>query len=223
MERFHMIKILLVDHEGITSEGLRFIIDKEEDLKFLGVQIHEKQVLKTAKEEHPDIILVHVQESYTYNLKLTKKIKEIIEGVKIIYILSIYDEALIIKGFKAGVEGFFLSQLHFVHLVHMIHMVYSNHYVLPKEVKDTIMKHFRKTNPKKHLNSQLLDMGIQLTQRELDIVYLLYKQKKNIEIAQLLDLKEKTVRDYVSAIYKKLGVNKRALAINLLTEIMESD
>nr|WP_286168728.1 LuxR C-terminal-related transcriptional regulator [Roseburia sp. 1XD42-34] len=94
---------------------------------------------------------------------------------------------------------------------------------MPKEIATAIAHQLQKGDEKQRLHSKLLEKDIDLTWRELDIVYLLYQRKKNQEIAKILHLKEKTVRDYVSITYKKLGVNKRLLVINLLENLMGKD
>ncbi|API91584.1 DNA-binding response regulator [Virgibacillus pantothenticus] len=218
-----MIKILLVDREGISSEGIRLIIDKEENMEFLGVYFQQDEVQRMVLKKQPDIVLFQVNQSHSFVIELTKTIKSISKQIKIIYILPSINQAFINKSVKVGVEGFFLSQSNYSNFISMIENVYHNYYVMPKEIAMAIVHQLQKGDEKQRLHSKLLEKDIDLTWRELDIVYLLYQRKKNQEIAKILHLKEKTIRDYVSIIYKKLGVNKRLLVINLLENLMEKD
>ncbi|RFA34015.1 hypothetical protein CAI16_12860 [Virgibacillus dokdonensis] len=218
-----MIKVLLVDREGISSEGLRLIIEREREMKWVGTYFQKEEVIHAVQEKQPDIVVFHIHQSYHTVIELTKEIKSISKQIKIIYILSFIEPTFITNSIKAGVEGYFLSHSDHSNFVSMIKNIYHNHYVITEDVAVTILQQFQKGDEKQRLHAKLLEKEIDLTWRELDIAFLIYQRKKNKEIAQSLHLKEKTVRDYVSIIYKKLGVNKRLLVINFLENLIAEE
>lgn len=214
-----MIRIMQIGNDGIFNNGLRLLIDSEKDMQVIGLLRNENQEMKLIKEMKPDIVLILVQDSVVNIIKLTTNVKQTLDHVKIIYILSNTSKDIIIKGIEAGVDGFILNRFDFKSFIHIIRAVYNEKYVISGEIAKTIIDYAR-PNEKELLKQKLIDRGIIPTNREMDIIYLLYKGRKNNEIAEILQLSESSIRDYVSNAYRKIGKNKRKEVVDFLNHIM---
>ncbi|MFA1818866.1 response regulator transcription factor [Virgibacillus oceani] len=221
-----MIKLLLIAHDGIFNKGLRLMIDKENDMKVIGTATNENQIMKMVKEQRPDVVLLNTEISSVSDvIKMTDFIKKTLDQAKIIYLLPSSNKKVIIEGIEAGVEGFLLSQLNYKNLVHSIRDVSNEDYVISGEIAKIVINHVKMPNldKKEIMNQKLKNKGVYPTKRELDIIYLLFKEKTNKEMAEMLQLSESTVRDYVSNTYSKIGKNNRNEVIDFLHELMGYD
>jgi|SRR5690625_3987720 len=220
-----MVKILLVDQDGMYSEGLRLIIDKENDMEVMGTAANENQFMNMAKILEPDVVMINTEIQGISVIKLTAFIKQTADQAKIIYILSSSNKKIIIEGIKAGAEGFLLSHYSYRNFVQSIRDVYNENYVMAGEIAKIIINHVKMPalNEKEIMNQKLKNIGIHTTKRELDIICLLFMEKKNKEIAEKLQLSESTIRDYVSKTYNKIGKYHRKEVVEFLNEVMYAD
>jgi len=220
-----MIKILLVDHDRILYEKLVSIIDKEVDMEVVGIVKSENQLMNALEKKKPDVVLIHTHISESNLMEITELIKKRLGYTKIIYILPSPDKKVIVEGIGAGVEGFLLSSFNMKNFILSIRDVYDEQYVISGEIAKTIINHVKTLNldEKEIMNQKLINNGVYTTKRELDIIYLLFREKSNKEIAEKLQLTESTIRDYVSKTYSIIGKNNRKEVIQYLSKVMENN
>src|SRR5699024_4733476 len=140
-------------------------------------------------------------------------------------ILPFCDTYTIIQGIQRGVEGFVLNQVSSERFLQLIREVYNNQYVISGEIAKVIINHIRICNldEKETMGKKLKERGITIKCRDLDFFFLLFKEKSNKEIAKQLQLSERTVKDYVSRVYRKIGNNERKKVTLFLKEVMASE
>ncbi|MBR7795195.1 hypothetical protein GT022_03930 [Agaribacter marinus] len=204
------------------SNGLRLIIEKEADMKLLGTTLNKNQLFKTAKERKPDVIIFNTKVKNINVIQTTIALKRIVNHIKIIYMMQDCHQDLVLRGLEEGVNGFILNNINSRNFINSIRNVYHSHYILSGEIPKLILNHIQiiQLQDKQRMKFRLLQRGIVVTLRELDILYLLYKEYNNKEIAITLHLSEKTIRDYVSHAYKKIGINKRNKVIKFSKNVM---
>ncbi|MBM7599264.1 DNA-binding NarL/FixJ family response regulator [Virgibacillus halotolerans] len=221
MEVLFMINILLVDESRIFSQGLSLILNQEKDMNVIGTAMNVMGIKKVIVK--PDIMLVNTQiESESIDEITSTLIKTFPDG-KVIYVLPFVDKSRIIKGIDSGVDGFILNGHEPDSFIDIIRNVYRNQYVMSGEIAKVMMDEIqiRHYDEKEILQQRLEERNINATKRDLDVLYLIFKEKNNKEIAEMLDLTEKTIRDYVSMAYKRINIKNRGQVYHFLTEIMK--
>ncbi|WP_205136203.1 response regulator transcription factor [Virgibacillus halotolerans] len=216
-----MINILLVDESRIFSQGLSLILNQEKDMNVIGTAMNVMGIKKVIVK--PDIMLVNTQiESESIDEITSTLIKTFPDG-KVIYVLPFVDKSRIIKGIDSGVDGFILNGHEPDSFIDIIRNVYRNQYVMSGEIAKVMMDEIqiRHYDEKEILQQRLEERNINATKRDLDVLYLIFKEKNNKEIAEMLDLTEKTIRDYVSMAYKRINIKNRGQVYHFLTEIMK--
>ncbi|NBJ69213.1 DNA-binding response regulator [Roseburia sp. 1XD42-34] len=219
-----MIKVLMMNTSEIFTQGLRIILEDESDLEVLEIDNHEANILEQISDFDPDILLVHLINGTNDILKRNiHEIRRKYENIKIIYIFAAIDKNMIKEALSQGVKGFLLSHSSGKALVHSIRNVCHHQYVFADEIVVEMIDFLGAEcmNKKDRLKHYLTSQGLDLNGRDIDILFLIYKGYRNIEIASELNLSEKTVRDYVSKVYKKLQINNRNKVRTYLTSIIQ--
>ncbi|PAV27845.1 hypothetical protein CIL05_20060 [Virgibacillus profundi] len=218
-----IINIIIVDQLNVHSEGLQLIINSEQDMKVIDIVNNQNDLFNKLVKSNPNVILFHTQ---LMNSKIGDRIHDFKKenpDVKLLYLTFNYDKYVIYGGIENRVDGFLLYSLPPKKFISVIRDVYNGQYVLSGEIAKVIVKEIKNTrfSVKEVLKERLNEHNISVSQRELDILYLLYLNKKNKEIADTIQVSEKSVRGYVSRVYKKIKINNRKLAIEFLKEIVE--
>jgi DNA-binding NarL/FixJ family response regulator len=221
MEVLFMINILLVDKGRIFSQGLSLILNQEPDMTVIDTAMNVAGIKAGIME--PDIILVNTQIENVHMNRLTFTLIEAFPKSKIIYVLPFVDKDKIIQGIESGVDGFILDEHEPDNFVNIIREVYRGQHVISGEIAKIMMNeiHVRHLDEKEMLKQKLNDRNKNVTKRDLDVLYLIYKKKDNKEIADILNLSKKTIRDYVSMAYKRIDINNRSQVTQFLNELMK--
>ncbi|QSZ27900.1 response regulator transcription factor [Aceticella autotrophica] len=195
-----MINILIADDHALIRQGLKKLIEMEKDMKVVAEVSNGEEAYKIARELMPDIILMDINMPRSNGIKAAKMLKEENSNTKIIF-LTIYDDReYLIEAFKIGVEGYVLKDADSDELIKAIRIVKNGGiYIQPSLLN--VIKNVEKNDFKKDL-----------TKREFEILSLIAKGYTNKDIAENLYLSEKTVKNHVYNIFKKLDVKDRTQA-----------
>lgn len=214
-----MVKLLIIGPPSVSTHKLYSRVLREADINLIGIVENESEIKDIISDDQPDLILVHYAEERLY---LAETIKNSFPEMKLMFVLSSSRKDAIFYGLKIGVVSFILNNVTPHCLVQSISNVCEDQHVVSGELVRTLLVNIRTEDFfEKQLFNHKLGKHFSLSRRDNEIAFLVYKNKKNIEIAEHLKLKEKTVRDYVSKIYRKFGVRKRTELIQILTEIMQ--
>ncbi|WP_042224814.1 helix-turn-helix transcriptional regulator [Oceanobacillus manasiensis] len=213
-----MIKLLIVGPPSVAANKLYSTVPSETAIKVLGVMDDEANIKNTLMRNEADLVLIHQAEE---NLFLAERMKQYSPKVKLLFVLASPDRDAVLYGLKIGVVSFILDNVTPHCLVRSIKNVNEDLHVVSGE----LVRNFFSEVPtddffEKQLFKHKLMRHYSLSSREKEVAFLVYKNKKNVEIAERLQLKEKTVRDYVSKMYRKFEVRKRKELIQILNEIM---
>ena len=213
-----MIKVLLIEDQGLFREGVNALISAVADIKVVGMTEHGQEAFKQLEQLQPDIVLMDVYMPKIDGIKTTAYIKENYPTVKVILLSDLADEDIITSGLSAGADGFLLKKLDAKRLVRSIRDVYEDQIVLSGEATRILARKLReyKYDKKEILAGKLENHYIYLTRREMDIAYLLMQDTSNHQMAQKLFLSEGTIKNYISDIYNKIGLRKRNEVIGFL-------
>lgn len=211
------IKIVIADDHHILLDGLKAMLDKQDNIEVLATYDHGQALLDDLQKIKPDLALVDINMPGMQGPELTQKIKELNPGVFVIT-LSMYDDAAhIMEMIEAGVSGYLLKNVNDKELIDAITQVMAGKMYFSSEVSEkltTLVMH----------QQRKLDQPVmpKLTERELEILKLIANEHSNAEIADILFISERTVETHRKNMLRKtnnktiVGLIKYAMEQQLL-------
>ena len=201
------IKLLLIDDHSIVREGLKQLLELDGDIKVVGEASEGKQGLALIESLKPDIVLLDLDMPGMNGIDVLKKLKEKKSKQKVI-ILTIHNEIEYLqKAMEIGVSGYTLKDSEYAVLRKAILSVNVGENFIDSTLTPALKeKEYSKKVQKENENSGKLSI------REMDVLCYLAEGLYNKEIASNLKISEKTVKNHVSNIFKKIGVSDRTQA-----------
>lgn len=203
------IRIMLVDDHQIVRLGLRTLINDESDMEVIAEAGSSDEALLLAVSFQPDVILMDIRLPGESGIDATRKIITQIPTAKVIMLTSYTDDTLVIRAIRAGAVGYILKQVNNERLLDAIRTAARGEALLDPGVTAQLLTRIRLTEEKLEQNALK-----KLSRRELEVLEQVARGKTNQEIGHILNLQEKTVRNYVSNMLEKLNLTNRiALAV----------
>ena len=198
-------KIMIVDNHSMVREGLKKLLEYDGDIQVVGEANDGVECLEILKETIPQVLLLDIDMPKMDGLQVLEKIKEKKIGVKVI-ILTVHNEIeYLLKAVNIGVDGYMLKDSESSELRKAIFSVIDGDvYIQPSLIP--------------MLNSKVIERDIdkvkieKLTRRELEILKLLSIGLLNKEIGEDLKISERTVKNHISSIFRKIDVTDRTQA-----------
>ncbi len=199
------VKVLLVDDQQLVREGLRRMLELEDDIKVVGEAKSGEESLIKAKELSPDVILMDIRMSGMSGIEATRQLKANGHSANII-ILTVYEDKYLAQAAEAGAVGYLLKDINRGDLSRAVRLANDGQMPLAPSVTKTLFKQFA--------NMVEANRKTILTPRQIDILRLIASGVTNKSIAQRLYLSEATVKRETSSIFDKLGATDRAQAVS---------
>jgi DNA-binding NarL/FixJ family response regulator len=206
-------RVLLVDDHAIVRQGLRMLLESEEDLQVVGEADTMRGAVEAAVRTHPDVILMDVRLMEGNGIEATREIRGRTTSARVIIVTSFDDDEALFAAIMAGASGYLLKRIDAVQLVRAIREVASGRSLLDPAVTDRVLQRLRR-DP----NATKDDKLARLTPREDGILRLVAEGKTNAQIAKVVHLSELTVKNHVSTILGKLEVARRTEAAAYLVK-----
>ncbi|HNQ98846.1 MAG TPA: response regulator transcription factor [Trueperaceae bacterium] len=204
-----MTRLLLSDDHAMFRQGLRSILETEEDFRVIGEASTGREAVRYALETRPDVILMDIQMPELDGVAATKAILAEWPDARVIILTMYRQDRYVFEAIKVGARGYMLKDAGATELVTAIRRVAAGETLLNAEMAASILDEFRKLGD---LPSHPEHKLSELTEREEDILRLLAQGATNQEIATSLNVSEKTVRNRLSEIFSKLRLNNRTQA-----------
>ena len=199
------IKVMIVDDHELIREGLSKIIDMENDIDIVYKAKSGIEALEVIKDIKPDVILLDINMGELNGIETLKKIKASGSKTKII-MLTVYDDLeYISQSVNLGANGYVLKDSDSDTLIKTIKIVNDGGSYIQPTLATQLIKHMT-TEKKSTSDKKLLDL---LTRRELIVMKEISSGLNNKSISKKLNISEKTVKNHVSSILKKLELQDR--------------
>ncbi|MBI3153466.1 MAG: response regulator transcription factor [Chloroflexi bacterium] len=207
------IRVFIVDDHHIVRMGLMTIINDRPDMEVVGDASNSTDALREVERLHPDVVLMDIRLPGESGIEATSRISKFFPNSKVVMLTSFADDSMIFRAISAGAVGYVLKQVEDEELFRAITVAARGDSALDPSVTSKLIARVREAE---HKSDE--DAFRDLSERELDVLNLVSKGKTNAEIAESLNLSDRTVGNYVGTILQKLHLTNR---IELATYAVE--
>ena len=202
------ISVLIADDHSMVRQGLKQILELEPDISVIAQASNGDEAVRMARINKPDIILMDINMPGTNGLQAIKELKQENHPSKVIVLTIHEDREYLFKTLQMGAEGYVLKDAEPSVLIEAIRSVFNGQsFIQPNMTKELVREFNRVTLHEKDKHDDN-----NLTSREVEVLDLIAEGMINKEIAKQLYISEKTVKNHVSNIFKKLNVSDRTQA-----------
>jgi two-component system, NarL family, response regulator LiaR len=203
------IRLLICDDQDIVCEGLRAMLAPVPEIDVVGVAKNGVEAVELTQKLQPDLVLMDLKMPKMNGIQATKAIRERFPQVRVL-VLTTYDaDEWVINAIRNGAAGYLLKDTPQEELVKAILNTVKGWNPIDPQVAGKILDQVTHRPSPSYPDQKLIS---QLSEREREVLRLLATGLANSEIAKTLFLSEGTVKNYVSMIFSKLGVNDRTQA-----------
>ena len=200
-----MINILLVDDHSMIREGLKQLLELDGDIKVVGEAGNGEVCLELIDSLHPDVVLLDINMPKLDGLSVLETLKRNKPQLKVI-VLTIHNEAdYLLNAYEKGADGYVLKDSGSDMLKRAIRIVNQGE----RYIEPVLMPKLRERLEKKKEDGKNEN---RLSKREFEILKLVAVGMYNKEIADRLSISEKTVKNHMSSIFRKIKVSDRTQA-----------
>lgn len=199
------VNILLADDHRMVREGIRCLLENVPEFNVVGEAGDGYECISLVNKTKPNIVLLDIDMPDMNGIEALRVIKEQKMICKVIMLTRHNEIDYLMKALEIGCDGYILKESSFETLLKAIFKVYSgNNYIEPNLMPLLNANLEEKSNVKKRIS--------ELTKREIDVLKMIASGAFNKEIASTLNISERTVKNHISNIFKKIQVSDRTQA-----------
>lgn len=200
-----MINIMITDDHSMIREGLKSLLELDGDIKVIAEAVDGQDCLNKLETVTPDVLLLDINMPVMNGLDVLKNLKLRRNKVKVLVITAHNEVEYLMKAVDIGINGYVLKDSESAVLKKaIVSIAAGKNYIQPSLIPALNAKMIEKDEDGVKLEN--------LTNREIEVLKLLAVGMYNKEIAETLNISERTVKNHVSNIFKKLNVTDRTQA-----------
>jgi two-component system response regulator DevR len=207
------VRVLLVDDHEVVRLGLMTLINEQDDMVAVGEAGSAAEALGAAERLRPDVVVMDIRLPGEGGIEVTRLLSERYPETRVVMLTSYIDDDLLVRSIRAGAAGYVLKQVGTDELLRAVRAAAQGEAVIDPATTSRLFARVREIEERDDRNAFR-----ELSPRELDVLGEVARGMTNAEIGQSLNLREKTVRNYVSRMLEKLGLSNR---IELATYAVE--
>ncbi|MFZ3562472.1 MULTISPECIES: response regulator [unclassified Streptomyces] len=217
------IRILLLDDHEVVRRGLRDLLGAEPDMSVVGEAATAAQAIARGPALRPDVAVLDVRLPDGDGITICRELRVLIPDVSCLMLTSFDDDDALLDAIMAGAGGYVLKQIKGSDLVSAVRTVAAGESMLDPATTARLMRSLR--GPEQGAAAEPdtvgapMAEGVELTERERDILALVGEGLTNRQIGARLFLSEKTVKNNISRLLAKLGVERRIQAAVIATKL----
>jgi DNA-binding NarL/FixJ family response regulator len=201
------IRILIADDHPLIREGLRRILEMDPQITVVGEAGDGQGAINKARVVNPDLVLMDLKMPGTDGVEASRVIQREFPEIRII-ILTVADDEDTMEVIRAGASGYLLKDVEPDELLKAIHTVIEGHPAFHPVVTSRLLGEYNRLSMPVRKDEEL---GL-LTEREKEVLALIARGEPNKNIAHKLFISEKTVKNHITSIFRKLKVEDRTQA-----------
>lgn len=202
------LRVMLVDDHEIVRRGIRAVLEANDDVVVVAEAASASQAVDIALRSRPDLIVMDIRLAEGSGIEATREIRTHIHDIQVLMLTSFADDEALIASIMAGAAGYVLKQVKGDDLLKAIRAVAAGQSLLDPAITRGVLDRLRKG---RHVERDE-KLG-RLTHQEERVLGLVADGKTNKQIGDQLHLTEQTVKNYLSSVYAKLDVARRAEAV----------
>lgn len=202
------VRVVIVDDHEIFRDGLRAVLDGRDGVRVVGDHGMAAAAIEAVENERPDVVLLDLHLPELDGVAATRVLRQRFPGVRILVLSMLDDRPSVVAAMEAGADGYVTKAASLAEILTAVHAAARGQLVVGADVA----KHVRGGRPSAEPDG--------FTLRERQLLPLLADGWPTERMAARLDIAEKTVRNYLSALYPKLGVADRASAVLAARELL---
>jgi DNA-binding NarL/FixJ family response regulator len=201
----HPIRVFVLDDHDVVRAGLRELLEATGEFEVVGEAGSATEALSCIAEAHPEVAVLDVRLPDGNGVEVCREIRSLFPELSCLMLTSFADDEALFDSIMAGASGYVLKQIRSADLIDAIRRVARGQSLLDPAVTARVLDRIR-------LGENVDELLGRLTDQELRILELIGDGLTNRQIAERLFLAEKTVKNYVSNLLAKLGMNRRTEA-----------
>jgi DNA-binding NarL/FixJ family response regulator len=203
-----MIRLLLIDDQRLMREGLRTLLELENDFEIVGEAGDGQAGLEAFEQLRPDVVLMDIRMPVLNGVEATRRLLAKHPDARVIILTTFDDDANVFEGLRAGALGYLLKDVSGAELANAVRTVAAGGALIEPSVARRVFAEFARLAPA----AQPAQLDEPLSERELDVLKLVAEGMSNKEIGLKLGLAEGTVKNYVTNVLGKIGARDRTQA-----------
>jgi DNA-binding NarL/FixJ family response regulator len=209
------IRIMIVDDHPLFREGLRRVLEAEDDILVEAEVADGHEAVALAREIHPDVVLLDISLPSINGLQVTREIKASVPDTVVINLTAYHDEEQIIHAINAGASAYYPKEVMPDKLMFAIRHVTRGQWVIDDrvlnedEVGDWLFDQYRQIAAMGFIDDSRF---VPLSPREMEVLQYVVRGSSNKEIAHALQISQQTVKNHISSILRKLDAKDRTEA-----------
>lgn len=199
-----MIRILIADDHEVVRDGLRLILETEEDFEVVGEAGDGAVAVQLAEQLQPDVVLMDLRMPGMDGLQALEHLHTNWPKIAVVILTTYNEDDLMIRGLRAGARGYLLKDTTRQTLFNSLRAAARGEALFLPEVIARVLN-----QPSAEKRNEISV----LTERELEVLRAASRGERSKEIALHLGISERTVKAHLDNVYDKLGVDSRAAAV----------
>jgi two-component system, NarL family, response regulator DevR len=199
------IRVLLVDDSEVVRTGLRTLLGTERSLEVIGEAVNVATGIEASVRLKPDVVLLDIRLPDGTGMDACRQILKRVPESRVLILTSVLDDTIVDEAVRAGAHGYLLKEIDGRGLINAIREVFAGKSILDPAVTARVMQLVKTGNTGR-------DAFASLSPQEKRVLGLIAEGCTNKEVAMKLGLSDKTVKNYLSTVFEKLHVSRRAEA-----------
>lgn len=207
------IRVYLLDDHDVVREGLKFLLEQQDDIVVVGGSATAAEATARIPALRPDVAVLDARLPDGSGIEVCRAVRAVDPSINALILTSYDDDEALFAAILAGASGYVLKQIGSTDLVDTIRRVAAGQSLIDPALTARVLDRVRH-GPEQH------EELASLTEQERKILALIAEGLTNRQIAERMFLAEKTVKNYVSSILAKLGLERRTQAAVLASKLL---
>src|SRR5690606_26272691 len=205
-----MIRIILAEDHNIVRNGIKILLDGEEEFNVAGEATDGKEVLELLKNiEKIDLVITDINMPEMDGIALLKELKTAYPEIRVVMLSMLDSEEFVSQAFSAGASGYLLKNISSDELVFAIKHVSLGHRYLCSELSIKLLERVMNSSTL----TPVIDTNIEFSSREIEVLNLIAEGLTNLEMSEKLFLSKRTIEGHRQSLIEKTGSRNTAALI----------